>query len=136
MQFDPNLQLEKAWKKLQDTAQKFLKGQYAFHTAMADAHEASAEDFQKESSEHTHHTTAAAANRATANNCAECMAECSKVVWSDLFKAERAEPVAPPISAVAPTAPGVTAVPRAGQRAFAEKPVVPTQFSKLIEIEE
>jgi hypothetical protein len=40
------------------------------------------------------------------------------------------------ISALTPTAPGVRAVPRAGQRAFADEPVVATQFSKLVEIEE
>jgi hypothetical protein len=138
MQFDPNLQLEKARKQLQDTAQKFLKSQHAFHTAMADAHETSAEDFQKENSEHIHHTAAAAAHRKGADNCAECMAECSKVVWSDLFKAaERPEPVASPISAVTPTLPGVTAVPRAGQRPMNEgRPNVPVQFEKLIVIEE
>jgi hypothetical protein len=136
MQFDPNLQLEKARKKLQNTAQKFLKGQHAFHTAMAKAHETSAEDFQKESSEHIHHTAAAAAHTAAAENCAECMAEYSKVAWSDFFKSERGSPEPSPISAVTPNAPGVTAVPRAGQRPFTEKPVVPTQFAKLVEIEE
>jgi len=40
------------------------------------------------------------------------------------------------VSAVTPTAPGVNAVPRAGQRQFMEKPVVPVQFAKLVEIEE
>ena len=136
MQFDPNLQLEKARKKLQDTAQKFLKAQHTFHKTAAASHETSAGDFERDSSEHAHHSTMAAAHTAAADSCLACMEECSKVVWSDLFKAaERAEPVASPISAVTPTLPGVTAVPRAGQRQF-EKPVVPVQFAKLVEIEE
>jgi hypothetical protein len=137
MQFDPNLQLEKARKKLQDTAQKFLKGQHTFHKTAAASHETSAGDFEKDSSEHMHHSTMAAAHTAAADSCLACMEECSKVVWTDLFKAaERAEPVASPISAVVPTAPGVTAVPRAGQRPVIDKAVVATQFSKLVEIEE
>jgi len=40
------------------------------------------------------------------------------------------------VSAVTPTVPGITAVSRAGQRQFSERPVVATQFSKLVEIEE
>jgi hypothetical protein len=136
MQFDPNLQLEKARKKLQDTAQKFLKGEHTYHATMAKAHETSSKDFQKESSEHIHHTSAAAAHTAAADNCAECMAECSKVVWSDLFKTERGTPEPTQVHAVTPTAPGIRAVPRAGQQMPADKPNVPVQFSKLVEIEE
>jgi hypothetical protein len=37
MQFDKDLQLEKARKKLADTAQKFLKAQHTYHTTMAKA---------------------------------------------------------------------------------------------------
>jgi hypothetical protein len=137
MQFDPNLQLEKARKKLADTAQKFLDGQHTFHKVAAESHETTAGDFEKGSSEHAHYSTMAAAHTAAADKCAGCMEECSKVVWTDLFKAaERAEPVASLISAVVPNAPAVIAVPRAGQRAFADKPVVATQFSHLVEIEE
>jgi hypothetical protein len=40
------------------------------------------------------------------------------------------------ISGVVPTVPGVTAVPRAGQRPVGDRPAVATQFSKLVEIEE
>jgi hypothetical protein len=40
------------------------------------------------------------------------------------------------VSAVVPTVPGVTAVPRSGQRQFSEKPIVATQFQKLVEVEE
>jgi hypothetical protein len=77
---------------------------------------------------------------------AEKMEECAKAAadddltkgTSDLLKRlEHLENTVVPsrISSVTPNAPGVTAVPRAGQRAFAEKPIVATQFQKLVEIE-
>jgi hypothetical protein len=116
MQFEKDLQLDKARKNLADAAQKFLKGQHTFHNTAAASHETSANDFEKDSSEHTHHSTMAAAHTAAADSCLACMEECSKVVWTDLFKAaERADPVASPISAVVPTAPG-RAVTRVGQQ--------------------
>jgi hypothetical protein len=40
------------------------------------------------------------------------------------------------VSAVVPTVPGVTAVPRAGQRPYMDRPIVATQFQKLVEVEE
>jgi hypothetical protein len=136
MQFEKDLQLEKARKKLLDTAQKFLKGQHTFHKTAAVAHETSANDFEKGSSEHTHHSTMAAAHTAAADSCLACMEECSKVVWSDLFKAaERAEPVASPISAVVPNAPGLRSVPRAGQQPIPAAPEVDARLAHLTKVE-
>jgi hypothetical protein len=40
------------------------------------------------------------------------------------------------VSAVAPNQPGVTVVPRAGQRPLPEKPNVDVQFSKLVQVDE
>jgi hypothetical protein len=78
---------------------------------------------------------------------AEKMEECAKAAGDDdlgkssgdlIRRLDALENTVVPtrISAVVPTAPGVTAVPRAGQRQFMEMPVVATQFSKLVEIEE
>lgn len=40
------------------------------------------------------------------------------------------------VSAIAPNAPGIRAVPRAGQQPIPERPNVPIQFEKLVAIEE
>jgi hypothetical protein len=40
------------------------------------------------------------------------------------------------ISAVAPTPPGITAVPRAGQPQLPAKPNVPVQFAKLVSVDD
>jgi hypothetical protein len=142
MGFDVNLQLEKARKKVQDAAEKFVKGVHTFHKAAAASHESSANDFEKDSSEHTHHSTMAAAHTAAADSCLACLEECSKVVWGDLFKSEQAAPVASPISAVATDAPpNVRAVTRTGGRPMPVQthPVVSSgsvDFNKLIGLEE
>lgn len=86
-------------------------------------------------------------HKAAAAYHANAMEECSKSMDPEFSKAaspefekrlsaieNRIEPTR--ISAVAPNRPGITAVPRAGQPAFSEKPNVPIQFSKLVEIEE
>jgi hypothetical protein len=74
------------------------------------------------------------------------MEECSKITADELNKSasdfikrlEHLENTVVPtnISGVVPTVPGVTAVPRAGQRPVGDRPAVATQFSKLVEIEE
>jgi hypothetical protein len=74
----------------------------------------------------------------------EMMAACEKVAGDDLNKGtsdllkrlehleNRIEPTR--ISAVTPTAPGVRAVPRAGQPSLSERPNVPVQFEHLVKI--
>jgi hypothetical protein len=87
-----------------------------------------------------------------AGSCADdhdaAVEDCSKITADELGKAASPDDLAKRVTAlentmvptnvhaITPNVPGVTAVPRSGQRAFAEKPVVATQFSKLVEIED
>jgi hypothetical protein len=60
------------------------------------------------------------------------MEECSKAIISDMNKVQPTL-----VSAVAPDAPGIKAVPRAGQRPIEEaKPQVEAQFAKLVAVDE
>lgn len=87
----------------------------------------------------------AATHQATAQFHKDMMGESSKVTGDELSKngsdlvkrLEILESTIIPtkVSAITPNAPGVTAVPRAGQRAFSEKPNVPVAFEKLVAIE-
>jgi hypothetical protein len=94
------------------------------HFAKARTHKESAENF-----------------RAAAEKCTKAAGDddLAKVAsTSDLLKRlEHLENTIVPlrVSAVTPTAPGVTAVPRAGMRSFGEKPTVAVQFEKLVAIE-
>ena len=78
-----------------------------------------------------------------AAHCENAMAACSKAAIADsLEKSQQdrrerasAEVVLPAgISKVAPSPPGVTAVPRAGQPTVPAKANVPPQFAKLVEM--
>jgi hypothetical protein len=77
----------------------------------------------------------------------DAMAECSKVTDSEFTKGasddfikrlEKLENTIVPsrVSAITPTAPGIRAVPRAGQREIPARPEVPIQFEHLVRVEE
>jgi hypothetical protein len=101
----------------------------AHHGRMADLHQHKA---------HTHGENAvnfrAAAEKCTKTSDDE-LGKSSIAVIRRLDALENAV-VPTRISAVVPDAPGVRAVPRAGQRPFTDNAVVPVQFAKLVEIEE
>jgi len=115
--------------------------QHTFHTVAKAAHDASG----------IAHTDAAADQDRRAQYHDDMAQECIKAAkvagdddlskgTSDLLRRlEIVEGTIVPtrVAGVVPTAPGVTAVPRAGQRAIGngEKPNVPVQFEKLIAIE-
>ena len=76
----------------------------------------------------------------------EAMAECEKIAADDLNKSSsdlikrlehlEGQIVPTRVSAIAPNAPGIRAVPRAGAPNAPARPEVPLQFAKLVEIEE
>jgi hypothetical protein len=77
-----------------------------------------------------HHKTAMEA-------CAKDMADCEKAAIADTLEKVRERDNAvveiPGLSRVAPNAPGVVAVPRAGQPAVPSRPNVPLAFQKLVQ---
>src|SRR5579862_6672240 len=83
--------------------------------------------------EHAFHKSAVAAHEQAADQHDQMCEECQKVIASDL---QKLQPTL--VSAVAPDAPGVRAVPRAGQRPIEEatKPQVEAQFAKLVAVDE
>jgi hypothetical protein len=103
----------------------------------ADAHHGRMRDFHY-SNARTHKDTAANF-RAAAEKCskADGTDDLSKATSDLLRRLEVLEGTIIPtkMSAITPTAPGVTAVPRAGMRSFGEKPNVPVAFEKLVAIE-
>lgn len=96
--------------------------------------------------EHEFHKGARAAHDAAADAHDQMCQECMKVTGDELNKntadlvkrLEHLENTIQPtrVSAVAPNAPGVRAVPRAGQQPIPDRPNVPIQFEKLVAIEE
>jgi hypothetical protein len=105
--------------------------------------------------EDSHHGRMGDLHKASAANLRDCAAKCMKADDADdLSKSDvskrlelidqlrkrlehlEGQIVPSRVSAITPNAPGARAVPRAGQPAFDSKPQVPTQFAKLVEIEE
>jgi hypothetical protein len=104
----------------------------SFHRMMAKCHGEAMGKAVAGNPEHTFHKSAVAAHEQAADHHDQMCEECQKVIASDLQKLQPTN-----VSAVAPTAPGVTAVPRAGQRPIEEaKPVVEAQFAKLLTVDE
>lgn len=127
---------------MQQLAKKFLTSQATFHTAAAKAHHTSAADFEKDSSEHIHHSAMAAAHTQAGEDCVSCCNECMKSdSFFDLHKAEMDFDALEPtqISAITPDAPARVAVRpvyRTGQTPIpTERANTPFDFSKLTEIE-
>jgi hypothetical protein len=116
-----------------DPQHTFHKEAKGHDDAAAEAHDAFAEDQDSRSAYHEQMAEECSKAAKVAGD-----ADLSKGSPELLRRLEIVEGTIIPtkISALTPTAPGVRAVPRAGQRAFADKPVVATQFSKLVEIEE
>ena len=138
------------------------KREKAHHLSKAKSHDGHSEDHAKLAELHEEagdkdiakchkslskrHAADAEEHRNQADACDGAMAECDKVAGDELNKSasdlikrlEVLENTVVPtrVSAVAPNAPGLTAVPRAGQRPVGDRPVVPVQFAKLVEIEE
>jgi hypothetical protein len=97
---------------------KFLTASAAHHAEMAAAHQTSADDFEKGSSEHTFHSAAAKSHLTAGEESAACCQECMKADFGELSKAEGFDwdaLIPTRISAIAPEAPAnVRAIPRAG----------------------
>src|ERR1700733_12075288 len=107
--------------------------QHTFHKAAKEAYDAAAEDQDSRAAYHDDMGEKCEQAKKVAGD-----GDLSKASNDLLRRLEIVENTVQPtrVSAVTPTAPGVNAVPRAGQRQFMEKPVVPVQFAKLVEIEE
>lgn len=105
----------------------------SFHRTMAECHKVALGKAVSGNPEHEFHKSAMAAHNAAADHHDQMCEECQKVIASDL---QKVQPTL--VSAVTPTAPGVRAVPRAGQRSIEEatKPAVEAQFAKLVAVDE
>jgi hypothetical protein len=127
-------------------AKKFLTSQATFHATAAKAHDTSAGDFEKDSSEHIHHSAMAAAHTQAGEDCVECCNECMKAdSIFDLFKADTVEDAIIPtqVSGVIPDAQlspsgNLRAVYRVGMNPIpaANRTDARFDFSKLTSIEE
>jgi hypothetical protein len=112
-----------AMQKASGTADSHHGRMRDLHQHKANTHEQSAKDYRD---------AAAKCTKAAGDD------DLEKGTTSDLLKRiERIENTIQPtrVSAVTPTAPGVTAVPRAGQCSIGDRPNVPVQFEKLVAIE-
>ena len=106
-----------------------------FHQNMSKCHNSAMSKEGMGVDEKTFHKSAAAAHDEAANVHTQLCDECLKAAAADeLAKSQRLVPTN--VSAVTPTAPGIRAVPRAGQRVEPEKIEVEPEFAKLISIEE
>jgi hypothetical protein len=121
---------------IQSRVRDFHTKAAGFHSTMARAHSDMAKaDGMSEGDSDFHHT---AADAHTVMG--EYHLQCCKSVDSDFEKAfgsagDRMMPMPEGLSVITPTAPGVTAVPRAGQRNIAA-PQVDEAFRKLVMIDE
>ncbi len=131
--------------------QKLFTRAAAHHTAKAAHHAAMSEHYAKLSTLHkakSDMSDTATLYRAMADSHgemadehtgmgAECEA-CAKAFAAsrNATGSDELEPLARGLSVVAPTAPGVTMVPRAGMQPIPAKPNVPREFEKLVVVEE
>ena len=134
--------------KLSDHLAKAHELMATHHRAMSKCHGEAMGKAVAGNPEHTFHKSAMTAHDAAAEQHDRMCQECSKVAADELNKVASPELekrlahlenslVPNRVSAVTPTALGVTAVPRGGQRSMNEaRPAVPVQFEKLVSIEE
>jgi hypothetical protein len=101
------------------------------HRAMSKCHgDAMGKSVAGDAMHNFHKAAAAVHDQAAEQHDAMCQ-ECEKAIASDMNKV-----VPTNVSAVVPTYPGVTAVPRAGQREIPEKANVDPQFAKIVVVDE
>jgi hypothetical protein len=103
------------------------------HRAMSKCHKAAIGKAEAGNPDREFHKVAAAAHDQAADAHDAMCEDCAKAVADDLNKTM---PWPTGLSAVAPNAPGIRAVPRGGQPQIPARPNVPIEFSDLIKIEE
>ncbi len=106
-------------------AKKMLQAHFQ---AMHDAHSTAMSEYDSGTIEHGFHKAARAA-------CAASMEACNKSAGmeDDLNKLM---PLPDGLSVLTPTPPGIRMVPRAGQQPIPERPNVPSEFEKLVTVDE
>jgi hypothetical protein len=115
---------------------QFFKSAAAHHATMATLHKERMDGEEEDSPAHTFHKGAAAAHAQHGLECSECakgfFSEFSPVSLGRAEEDELDKLQPTGVSAVAPTAPGVHAVPRAGARPLLDSSRVPEPFRHLV----